>query len=63
MISFLLKLGVAIVWFFMFQALLMQVTDTDIEKGMKTPVVWDKYKKIINNAEGREVDNTFLQVK
>ena len=34
----------------------MEVTPHDIEKGMKTPSVWEKYKKIINNAEGQQVD-------
>ena len=36
-------------------ALLMQVTPGDVEKGMKSPVIWDKYKEIINKAEEREV--------
>ena len=34
----------------------MQVTPGDVEKGMKSPVIWDKYKEIINKAEEREVD-------
>ncbi|CAB3989615.1 fucose mutarotase [Paramuricea clavata] len=36
-------------------ALLMQVTPSDVEKGMKSPVVWDKYKEIINTAEGHQI--------
>jgi hypothetical protein len=46
------------------QALLMQVSPSDVEKGMKSPVVWDKYKEIINNAEGHQVHDVFmLQMK
>jgi hypothetical protein len=33
----------------------MRVTPSDVEKGMKSPVIWDKYKEIINNAEGNQV--------
>ena len=36
-------------------ALLMQVTPGDVEKGMKSPVIWDKYKEIVNKAEKYEV--------
>jgi hypothetical protein len=34
----------------------MQVTPGDVEKGIKSPAVWDKYKQIMNKAEDREVD-------
>ena len=33
----------------------MQVTPGDVEKGIKSPAVWDKYKQIMNKAEDREV--------
>ena len=45
---------------FVSKALLMQVTPSDIEKGMKSPVIWDRYKEIINQAEGHQVNNVFL---
>ena len=33
----------------------MELTPGDVEKGMKSPDVWETYKKIVNNAEGHEV--------
>ena len=35
----------------------MQVTPSDIEKGMKSPTIWNKYKEIINHAEGHQVQD------
>lgn len=36
------------------QVFLMQVVQGDQDKGLKTPI-WDDYKKIVNDAEKREV--------
>ena len=36
------------------QVLLMDLVPDDKVRGLKTPV-WDEYKKIINDAEGKQV--------
>ena len=37
----------------------MQLVPSDKEKGLKTPI-WDQYKAIINEAEGKEVRAFFF---
>ncbi|XP_028402714.1 fucose mutarotase-like [Dendronephthya gigantea] len=36
-------------------ALLMEVTPSDVQKGMKSPTIWGDYKQKINKAEGHEI--------
>lgn len=34
----------------------MEVTPSDLLKGMKSPTIWGNYQEILNKAEGHEVD-------
>ena len=41
----------------------MQVTRSDVEKGMKSPSIWEQYKKILDNAEEKQVDTSIPCIK
>ena len=40
----------------------MEVTPSDVLKVMKSPPIWEDYKKIINKAEGHEVKCCILEL-
>lgn len=41
--------------FFSFQASVMDVTDSDRCKGLTDPPVWLQYKRLLKEAEGRDI--------
>ena len=43
---------------FFVQVALMDLVQSDKDKNLQTPVVWSKYKEIINKHESAQVSNT-----